>query len=890
MPDSAHDPQRHLRRNANTLSNLRNNSQTPAPVTTCEDEESVTPSTTLSSNSSLPSRSFDSCIMARVGDLDIPDLEQQEMTGSGNENANGGKTGRSRIEFTPSTFAQLPQASSVVASDPTSNQNGSFRSTAASFSLHQRTADSQGPSRTNGVHSHTHVQPRTQIENKSQFATVQTTVPRKFCPLVPNATVEKTKINSSMGAQSYVSPQATNTTQCPPSTVYYDSSPATAQMQTPSQPSQWKRATVNRRKPELPFSQPSQAKSPAYRSHQNSNPLVPNRNESFASMMQSNQNRQYPQQHGGSNSRVRTGSFASQHGHSPSHTSRPHQHSHHSHHRNASFANVRNTASTPGSPHTRPHPHHNQPHGSGGGNRSKPDCLKTLLRKKACLYESGTSAAVVNVTWLVGRELALKYGYFTRQHLQSGVHAVVAAQIDDKTNNITRTKVNRCMQIVLNSCFYYIIPRPDGTEENGDVFRKKFKETVADDSRCLEHLSAPWENLNMADAKHVIDNTEAIVPPSPKITKQVGSKGEKESKKKDEGSAPDAQKKRILLCFNDNVRSAEDVRRCHSEFIRDAALTSGLHLTAEEWKYFFSRREDDCSQTSGTMDSTTSGPNFTPPLRGKDGCDVPYLSLKVDIPEEVSKSLEFNNSIPLGKSADLLGQMTNNELNNFRTTWCCKKYDHDARLCRFAHVNENGGWLRRDPSKFDYCDQMCPNVGIIMDSDSNLNRCFVNACEHGVNCKFAHSQEELDYHPKRYKKKQCESLRGNGSHRHCCLLDICPNYHPNHSNTRHHRKRIDSSSRGGVVRTSCSDIDKDKYGVPEQAPVLYLKPAPSSAFEKSLQFPGLRELYRSNCAVHYASHVGNRNTEYCLFRNDCGLNETLFKPQGGTSSFSLYSD
>ena len=82
--------------------------------------------------------------------------------------------------------------------------------------------------------------------------------------------------------------------------------------------------------------------------------------------------------------------------------------------------------------------------------RSSSEILKTLLRKKACLYEPETSRAIAFVTWLVGRELALEYGYFSRQQLQSGVHACVAKKIDDGT--ITRTKVNRCMQIILNSC------------------------------------------------------------------------------------------------------------------------------------------------------------------------------------------------------------------------------------------------------------------------------------------------------------------------------------------------------------------------------------------------------------------------------------------------------
>merc|ERR1712227_1066299 len=44
----------------------------------------------------------------------------------------------------------------------------------------------------------------------------------------------------------------------------------------------------------------------------------------------------------------------------------------------------------------------NQP--SSNPQRSSSEILKTLLRKKACLYEPDTSRSVALVTWLVGRE------------------------------------------------------------------------------------------------------------------------------------------------------------------------------------------------------------------------------------------------------------------------------------------------------------------------------------------------------------------------------------------------------------------------------------------------------------------------------------------------------
>lgn len=77
-----------------------------------------------------------------------------------------------------------------------------------------------------------------------------------------------------------------------------------------------------------------------------------------------------------------------------------------------------------------------------------------------------------------------------------------------------------------------------------------------------------------------------------------------------------AEKMMVLLCFNENVRSAEDVWRCHNEFIRDAAHAAGLTLTAEEWRIFFAGEETP-DGGEGTPISTDEGTQIgasTPPL------------------------------------------------------------------------------------------------------------------------------------------------------------------------------------------------------------------------------------------------------------------------------------
>jgi len=525
------------------------------------------------------------------------------------------------------------------------------------------------------------------------------------------------------------------------------------------------------------------------------------------------------------------------------------------------------------------------------GPRPTFEVLKTLLRKKACLYEPDTSRTIALITWLVGRKLALEHGYFSRQHLQSGVHAVVGNKID--SGMITRTKVNRCMQIILNSCFHYIIPRPDGTEEKGDTFRGFFEKTVIDDSHLIKSLPHPWNDLKILDEY---------------LVEKCGEDQDISEKAKDDS------KRVVLLCFNENVRSAEDVLRCHNDFIRDASITGNLKLSADEWRQFFSMKsDDDQSHATGcTSESTRSNAvTLSPTLKPIDGCDIPYLTF--DIPSVVSECIDFNNNVPepWAKCADYLGQMNKNELSKFRTTWCCKRYEHDHTLCRFAHDDINTGWLRRNPTVHKYSDKLCPDVNVINSPNSALNGCYVNACKHGVTCKFAHSQEEVDYHPTHYKGSVCESAK-NSFHS-CQLRDICPRSHPESrspsSASRHHhaknlrnyggkRNNEMSRSKGGhssnaknspsasTASISGSDV------IPSPSPILYHKPAPMSEFEHTLLFPGLQSLYRRNCAMHYAHHIGKKETlnKYSYFGDDCEDADhiELSNEVNSSSNFSLF--
>jgi len=499
------------------------------------------------------------------------------------------------------------------------------------------------------------------------------------------------------------------------------------------------------------------------------------------------------------------------------------------------------------------------PHQPGSSlQRSSSEVLKTLLRKKACLYEPNTSRAVALVTWLVGRLLALEFGFFSRQQLQSGVHACVSNKIEAGT--ITRTKVNRCMQIILNSCFHYIIPRSDGTEEKGDYFRDAFSETVEDDSLLLKELPEPWNDL-VVDRDTVIhailqdveercghQTSNVIRSPStsPRHSPKLGSMNAEKNVERyfSDGDKEEASKRAVLLCFNENVRSAEDVFRCHNDFIRDTANASHLQLSAQEWGQFF----------------------------GLEAFRDPQFLGNVGVSMMVGASLGGSQLPP-----DLLGRMSRDELGKFRTTWCTKRYEHDHDLCGFAHIEVNSGWLRRNPMIYLYKKEMCKFVTketckfVTPAGDDRVRpgNFFLNECPDGLACDHAHSVEEINYHPLNYKSRVCTSLysRSGG----CRLGDVCPNAHPPDSNRPFKKSTLDGRS---PDKRGKKNFDQGKSNtkswasmVPFSSPIVYASPAPISRFERHLGMPGLLNLYRRQSEVirTYVRSSGKDQPTYSHF-------------------------
>ena len=605
---------------------------------------------------------------------------------------------------------------------------------------------------------------------------------------------------------------------------------------------------------------------------------------------------------------------------------------------------------------TRPPPHQSGPgHGGGGsgpgtggtgqtgpvhnhGPRTPPEILKTLLRKKACLYEAGgTSYAISMVTWLVGRSLALKTGYFTRQELQFGVHSVVNDIIE--SGSITRTKVNRCMQIILNSCFHYIIPSMGGAltgpagsgssvTDAGNLddfnsakkFREQFANRAANDEDLLWTLDAPWLGLDVEESiRELIDMVGVhkdgsfrhtnvdITPSSPKLTYQGRTTNAPDSPKErnkvpeDDDSSLGSSKRVVLLCFNENVNSFDDVWRCHNEFIRDVAHSGSLRLTAKEWKEFFMRVTSTttnvgassasqpsptvtshCDTTAVSSSTSDDGSRFSPSTRSSP-------SRPVGVPPVIPEfSLDDGHRIVTAAPASYAAAATSQskkhatdmdtrfvsmdlkELHKFRTTWCGKRYDHDASVCAFSHAHINGGWLRRNPQVYRYRDEFCPHVELVRPNSQHfLEGCLINRCPDGVDCQFSHSQEEIDYHPDRYKKQAiCPSFKDGTCTDLFELCDrglACPFLHPspNRGGGAHnfHVQRRGGSD--GPVRHgkghSRSTKGRGQHGdqpfsaganlTPEACIMIYVDPAPTSEFEKYIALPGLKSLFRQRCAV-----------------------------------------
>jgi len=114
--------------------------------------------------------------------------------------------------------------------------------------------------------------------------------------------------------------------------------------------------------------------------------------------------------------------------------------------------------------------------------------------------------------------------------------------------------------------------------------------------------------------------------------------------------------------------------------------------------------------------------------------------------------------------------LSEDDLHRFRTKPCRRVRFNGCvfgeNRCQYSH---NEYWPRRCPfyltnrHALRYLPDMCPLV--TLDVGGNLIR---NTCDRGGNCPYAHSREEEEYHPLRYKTTICSDFRKDRCERYYC--------------------------------------------------------------------------------------------------------------------------
>eukprot|EP00929_Paragymnodinium_shiwhaense_P116957 TRINITY_DN8702_c0_g1_i8.p1 TRINITY_DN8702_c0_g1~~TRINITY_DN8702_c0_g1_i8.p1 ORF type:complete len:342 (-),score=46.50 TRINITY_DN8702_c0_g1_i8:325-1350(-) len=101
------------------------------------------------------------------------------------------------------------------------------------------------------------------------------------------------------------------------------------------------------------------------------------------------------------------------------------------------------------------------------------------------------------------------------------------------------------------------------------------------------------------------------------------------------------------------------------------------------------------------------------------------------------------------------------QLNIFRTK-ACQRLARDGvcewkSRCQFSHTVD---WPRRPPQKYRYSPQLCPHVQYgSINKDGSVG--FASQCVSGLACPFAHSLEEVLFHPQVFKTILCEEYANN---------------------------------------------------------------------------------------------------------------------------------
>lgn len=210
------------------------------------------------------------------------------------------------------------------------------------------------------------------------------------------------------------------------------------------------------------------------------------------------------------------------------------------------------------------------------------------MRKKTFAYDVDLSRTLTILTWQVGRELTIRKGHFYRRELTDTIHSIAKTVID--RGFTTKTRVNRCLQALLKSCFEYVACYDESSRASGQAFSSIFLRQVDDSAtfHLYKQLSPTWrEGLN----RHCASSGGLTVDSTHDYDKDKFT------------GAP--------MGFKVNIRSYEALKSSLENHIVDIAARAKLKPTGEEWSLFFDGNKDRADHfatvgTEGTSSSTDS--------------------------------------------------------------------------------------------------------------------------------------------------------------------------------------------------------------------------------------------------------------------------------------------
>eukprot|EP00403_Amphidinium_massartii_P012842 CAMPEP_0178424450 /NCGR_PEP_ID=MMETSP0689_2-20121128/28215_1 /TAXON_ID=160604 /ORGANISM="Amphidinium massartii, Strain CS-259" /LENGTH=378 /DNA_ID=CAMNT_0020046085 /DNA_START=7 /DNA_END=1140 /DNA_ORIENTATION=+ len=112
----------------------------------------------------------------------------------------------------------------------------------------------------------------------------------------------------------------------------------------------------------------------------------------------------------------------------------------------------------------------------------------------------------------------------------------------------------------------------------------------------------------------------------------------------------------------------------------------------------------------------------------------------------------------------LTPDLSEKQLDIFRSK-VCQRMSRDGvcqwkSKCQFSHSTD---WPRRPPRKHRYSPELCPSLFAAPGVDGQVAQLLVGKCSAGRSCQYAHSAEEVLYHPAIYKTVRCEDFAASGT-------------------------------------------------------------------------------------------------------------------------------